>query len=57
MARAQIKQTGEDGATLALIGLIISYIHLAISVLVVIVLFSVIVAVLTAVFHAATAAG
>jgi|ERR1035437_3715974 hypothetical protein len=56
MARAQIKQTGEDGATLALIGLIISYIHLAVSVLVVIILFGVIVALLTAVFHAATAA-
>jgi Domain of unknown function (DUF4190) len=55
MARAQIRQTGEDGATLALIGLIISYIHLAISVVVVIVLFGLIVAFVTALIHAATA--
>jgi Domain of unknown function (DUF4190) len=52
MARSQIKKTGEDGATLALIGLIISYVHLAVSALLVIFLFGLIVAFLTAIFHA-----
>jgi hypothetical protein len=57
MARAQIKQTGEDGAVLALIGLVISYVHLIISALVLIFLFGLIVAFVTAVFHAATTGG
>ena len=57
MARAQIKKTGEDGATLALIGLVISYIHLVLSVLLLIFLFGLIVAFITAVFHAATSSG
>jgi hypothetical protein len=57
MARSQIKKTGEDGATIALIGLIISYIHLAISALIVIFLFGLIVAFLTAIFHAAATGG
>src|ERR1700688_1523050 len=34
MARAEIRRTGEDGATLALIGLIISYVHVAVIALV-----------------------
>src|ERR1700681_3121253 len=33
MARAEIRRTGEEGATLALIGLIISYVHVGISAL------------------------
>ena len=36
MARRQIRQTGEDGAGLALAGLILGYIHLALSILLVI---------------------
>jgi hypothetical protein len=57
MARAQIKKTGEDGATLALIGLVISYIHLVVSALLLIFLFGLIVAFITAFFHAATSSG
>jgi len=57
MARSQIKRTGEDGATLALIGLIISYVHLAISALLVIFLFGLIVAFLGAIFHAVASGG
>ena len=57
MARHQIKETGEDGAVLALIGLIISYVHLAVTALVVIFLFGVVVAFLTAIFHAAASRG
>ena len=57
MARSQIKKTGEDGATVALVGLVISYIHLAISALIVIFLFGVIVAFVTAIFHAAASSG
>ncbi len=53
MARAQIKKTGEGGATIALIGLIITYVHLAVSAVLVVVLFGVIVALVTAIFHAA----
>jgi uncharacterized protein DUF4190 len=52
MARRQIKQTGEGGAELALIGLIISYAHLAIATIVAILYFSFIVAWLALVFHA-----
>jgi Domain of unknown function (DUF4190) len=57
MARNQIKKTGEDGAVLALIGLIISYVHLVVTALVVIFLFGVVVAFLTAIFHAAASGG
>jgi hypothetical protein len=57
MARSQIKQTGEDGATLALIGLIISYVHLAVIALIVIFLFGLVVAFLTAIFHGVAAGG
>src|SRR5260221_13152849 len=46
MARAEIRRTGEDGATLALIGLIISYVHVAVSALIIIFFFSVVMAIL-----------
>jgi hypothetical protein len=51
MARAEIRRTGEEGATLALIGLIISYVHIAISALIVIFFFGVVMAILAAIFH------
>jgi hypothetical protein len=57
MARHQIKQTGEGGSTLAMIGLIISYIHLVVTVLVVIFLFSLVVAFLTFLLHSVATAG
>lgn len=57
MARSQIRQTGEDGATLALVGLIISYVHLVLTVLAIIFLFGLIVAFVTALIHAAAAGG
>ena len=57
MALNQIKQTGEDGRTLALIGLIISYIHLVVTALVVIFLFGLVVAFLTFLFHSVASAG
>jgi hypothetical protein len=58
MARAQIKKTGENGATLALIGLIVSYVHVAVSALVLIFFFGVIFALLAAIIHSiATSAG
>jgi hypothetical protein len=56
MALNQIKQTGEGGHTMAMIGLIISYIHLVITALVVIFLFSLVVAFLTFLFHAVASA-
>jgi hypothetical protein len=52
MARGQIKQTGEEGGSLALIGLIISYVHLVITVIVVIFFFGVIVTFLALLLHA-----
>lgn len=57
MALNQIKQTGEDGHTFAVIGLIISYIHLIVTALVVIFLFGVVVAFLTFLLHAVASAG
>jgi hypothetical protein len=57
MARAQIKKTGEDGATLAMIGLVISYIHLAVSILLLIFLFGLIVTFFGALIHAGTSGG
>jgi hypothetical protein len=42
MARSQIKRTGESGDGLAIAGLIISYVHLALTVLVVIFFFGLI---------------
>jgi len=55
MARSQIKKTGERGDGLALAGLIISYVHLALTVLVVIFFFSLIVAFIVGIFGASTA--
>ena len=57
MARAQIRRTGEEGATLALIGLIISYVHVVVSVLVVVFFFGVFLAIVAAIFHAAATGG
>jgi len=57
MARAEIRRTGEDGAILALIGLIISYVHVAISALIVIFFFGVVMAILAAIFHAVVTSG
>ncbi len=50
MARAQIRRTGEAGGGFALAGLIISYAHLVISVLVFILFFGLIIAVISGVF-------
>jgi hypothetical protein len=58
MARAEIRRTGEEGAVLALIGLIISYVHIAVSALIVIFFFGVVMAILAAILHAVvTSAG
>jgi hypothetical protein len=57
MARAEIKRTGEGGATIALIGLIISYVHIVVTALALIFLFGVIIALLTTLFHAAAGGG
>jgi hypothetical protein len=57
MARSQIKKTGEAGDILALIGLVISYVHLAVSALLLIFFFGLVIAFLTAVFHAAATGG
>jgi uncharacterized protein DUF4190 len=54
MARRQIRQTGERGDGLALAGLIISYIHLALSALVFIFFFGLIIAALAAILAAVT---
>lgn len=40
-ARRQIRQTGESGATLALVGLILGYVHLTLSILLVVALIAV----------------
>jgi hypothetical protein len=57
MARAEIRRTGEEGATLALIGLIISYVHIAISALIVIFFFGVVMAILAAILHGVATSG
>jgi Domain of unknown function (DUF4190) len=57
MARAEIRRTGEDGATLALIGLIISYVHIAVSALFVIFFFGVFIALLAAILHSVATSG
>ncbi|HXC77625.1 MAG TPA: DUF4190 domain-containing protein [Candidatus Acidoferrum sp.] len=58
MARGEIRKTGEDGATLALIGLIISYVQVVVIALITIFFFGVVVAFLAAIFHfIATSAG
>jgi hypothetical protein len=54
MARSQIKKTGESGDGLAIAGLIISYVHLALTVLVVIFFFGLILAFVAGVFGAAS---
>ena len=54
MARAQIRKTGEGGAGLALAGLIISYVHLALSALLFILFFAFIIAAFTGFLAAAT---
>ncbi|HVC75722.1 MAG TPA: DUF4190 domain-containing protein [Candidatus Micrarchaeaceae archaeon] len=51
MARGEIRRTGEEGATLALIGLIISYVQVAVIALITIFFFGVVVAFLAAIFH------
>ena len=57
MARAEIRRTGEEGATLALIGLIISYVHIAIAALVIIFLFGLVMAILAAILHGIVTSG
>ena len=57
MARAEIRRTGEQGATLALIGLIISYVHIAVSALLVIFFFGVVMAILAAILHGVVTSG
>jgi len=52
MARSQIKRTGERGDGLAIAGLIISYVHLALTVLVVIFFFGLILAFIAGIFGA-----
>ena len=54
MARSQIKKTGERGDGLALAGLIISYVHLALTVLVVIFFFGLILAFIAGIIGAST---
>jgi Domain of unknown function (DUF4190) len=54
MARSEIKKTGEGGATLALIGLIISYVHVVVAAVVVFFFFGLVVAFFALIFHAAT---
>jgi len=54
MARSQIKKTGESGDGLAIAGLIISYVHLALTVLVVIFFFGLIFAFIAGIFGAAS---
>jgi uncharacterized protein DUF4190 len=54
MARAQIRKTGEAGAGLALAGLIISYVHLALAALIFIFFFGLIIALITGFLGAVT---
>ena len=57
MARSEIKRTGEKGATVALIGLVISYVHLAVITLIVIFFFGAVLALLTLLLHVVTSGG
>ena len=57
MARAEIRRTGEQGATLALIGLIISYVHVAVAALITIFFFGVVIAFLAAILHFVVTSG
>ena len=52
MARAEIRKTGEGGAGLALAGLIISYVHLAVIAILLIFFFGLIIAFIAGVFGA-----
>lgn len=52
MARAQIRKTGEKGDGLALAGLIISYVHLAVSAILFILFFGLIIALIAGIFAA-----
>ena len=54
MARRQIRQTGERGDGFALAGLIISYVHLALTALVLIFFFGVIIAAIAAILALAS---
>ncbi len=54
MARRQIRQTGERGDGFALAGLIISYVHLALTALVFIFFFGIIIAAIAALLAATT---
>lgn len=54
MARAEIRKTGEQGAGLALAGLIISYVHLAVIAVVLIFFFGLILALIAGIFGAVT---
>jgi hypothetical protein len=54
MARRQIRQTGERGDGFALAGLIISYVHLALTALALILFFGLIVAAFAAILAAAS---
>jgi Domain of unknown function (DUF4190) len=54
IARRQIRQTGERGDGFALAGLIISYVHLALTALFVILFFGIIIAAIAALLAAAT---
>ena len=54
MARRQIRQTGEDGAGLAMAGLILGYIHLALSVLLVVAIIFLVIGVIAIGAHSAT---
>jgi len=51
MARGQIRKSGEGGAQLALAGLIISYIHLALSLIVIVFFFGLFIAALSGGFR------
>ena len=57
MARAEIRRTGEEGATLALIGLIISYVHIALGALITIFFFGLVIAFLAAILHFVVTSG
>ena len=57
MARAEIRRSGEEGATLALIGLIVSYVHIAVAALITIFFFGVVIAFLAAILHFVATSG
>ena len=57
MARNQIKQTGEGGMGFATAGLVIGYVHVALIAAVFVFFFGFVIAILTAVFTAASSGG